>query len=265
MNIGFIGGGRMAEAIVASLLDRQVVLREHLHIADISEERLSLLRDTYGVVTTADSRGVLDACDIVFLAVKPQNLQELSLAVGSAVRPAHLFISIAAGKRTAWLKDAFRGARVVRVMPNVAAFVGASMNVFTCGGDISDDEAQTVCRLLGSFGETLELPEALFDAVTAVSGSGPAFVAYVLRAMAAAGEAEGLAPDAALALAQQTMLGTVRLLKERNMSCEALIDAVSSPQGTTVAGMEVLRGSDVGEVMRDVIGAAAQRSRELSG
>lgn len=264
MKIGFIGGGNMAEAILAALVKSRQCEAGEILVSEPREERGAWLAATYGIRTTVANSEVPRWSEVVFLAVKPQMLASIAAEVEALTGPSHLLISIAAGKRLGWLAAQFPRARVVRVMPNVAAFVGAGMNVFACGPGVTDAEKRQVEALLGSFGATLELPDSAFDAVTALSGSGPAFMAYMVQAMADAGVQLGLATEDALTMARQTLLGTARLLDEKGMSPDALIAAVSSPNGTTVAGMQVLRSSGVAEALSATLRAAAARSEELS-
>ena len=152
----------------------------------------------------------------------------------------------------------------MRVMPNIAALASASMNVFCAGEGVSQQDRSVVTALLASFGAVLELAEDQFDAVTALSGSGPAFVAYMLQAMADGAQDLGLPAQAAEQLAVQTFLGTARLLAEGRFEPDALIQAVSSAKGTTIAGMDVLTQTTLRADIARTLEAAARRSRELS-
>ena len=262
--LGFIGGGKMAEAILAALVGSGTVPASRIVVSDVSPERLALLERDFGVTGVTDNRAVLERAAVIFLAVKPQQLDAVVAELAPAVRPAHLLISIAAGKRLAYFESRLPGARIVRVMPNLAALVAASMNVFCMGATCAAGDRDRVMGLLASFGAVLELDESRFDAVTAVSGSGPAFVAHFMQALIAGGVALGLSEVAAQTLAQQTLLGTAQLLSRGVFDPESLIRAVSSAKGTTVAGLEVLLLTTMTSDVLHTLQAAAARSRELS-
>jgi pyrroline-5-carboxylate reductase len=263
VQIGFIGGGAMAEAILAALLRAKTVRASEIAVSDIRSARRRTLKRRHAVATTADNSAVARSAAVLFLAVKPQQLGEVLAEIAPALGARTLVVSIAAGKTLAFLEDRLPGARVIRVMPNLPAQVGEGMSVFRGGGRVRAADRKTVRALLGCFGRVLELPEACFDAVTAVSGSGPAFFAYLLDAMVEGGVAEGLARRDALVLAEQTMLGTARLLLERGTDPRELIEAVTSARGTTAAGRAVLERSATAKTLQRTVRAAARRSREL--
>ncbi len=264
MKVGLIGGGKMAEAFVRGIVASGVVAVDDVVVNDVSDARCTLLQVSYGVTICRDNCALVTGADVVILAVKPQGLDAVLTEIAPAVTQANLVISIAAGKHLAGI-GAFLGAvRLVRVMPNLPATVGEGMSVFCMGPGTSMPDRDTVVRLLASFGKVQELPEAQFDAVTALSGSGPAFFAHYLAEVIAGGCALGLDREAATLLATQTMLGTARLLTEQAITPEELVKAVCSKKGTTEAGMQHLGSPVLGEIVRATLDAAAQRSRELS-
>lgn len=263
--IGFIGGGKMAEAILTALVSSGTVPAARVVVSDVSAERRAHLTRTTGATTTDNNLDVLARADVVFLAVKPQQLDEVTAQLAPHVRDAHLLLSIAAGKRLDYFSKQLPTGRVVRVMPNIAALLAASANAYCLGPRCTQGDSATVRALLDTFGRSVELPEAQFDAVTALSGSGPAFVAYWTDCAVRAGMALGLQEADARSLAYQTLLGTARLLTEGIFTPEALIAAVSSAKGTTVAGMDVLTRTTLATDLQRTLTAAATRSRELSG
>lgn len=265
MNIGFLGAGKMAEAMIAGIIKSGIADPTLVYAGELNPERRLYMARRHGINCTDANSAVVKSADIIVLAVKPQQLAGLLGALVPRPGPHQLVVSIAAGKRLAWLAEQLPAARLIRVMPNIACLAGAGMSVFTRGPGATPADADTVTRLLESFGQARELPEELFDAVTALSGSGPAFFAYLLERLVDGAVAEGMPRDAAFALARQTMLGTAQLLAEGNMTAPQLIDAVTSAKGTTAAGREVLENSDIGGVLAAVIRAAAARSRELGG
>jgi pyrroline-5-carboxylate reductase len=264
ISIGFIGGGKMAAALIAALIRAGVAAPRNLVASDISPDRRAALAAAAGIAVTADNAAVPRAARTVILAVKPQQLAEVLRPLAPLFTPEHLVVSIAAGKRLTFLQALLPQARLVRVMPNVACTVNEGMSVFCLGAQAAPADRETVTRLLDCCGKSRELPETLFDAVTALSGSGPAFFAYLLDRLAAGAMAEGLERAVALQLAAQTMLGTARLLLEAGQTPHELIEAVTSARGTTAAGRQVLESSDVAAVLEATVRAAARRSRELS-
>ena len=265
MKIGFIGAGKMGGAIVSELVNSGFAARSDVVVSEIDEQRRNDIQDQFNVNVVSDNSELLDTTDVVFLCVKPQSLDAVLAEIADGVKDEHLVISIAAGKRLAGIEGLLARGRVVRVMPNLPAVVSQAMSVFCAGDRVSAEDREQVKKLLSCIGKVLELPEEKFDAVTALSGSGPAFFAYFTQIMAQAGMELGLAKTDAELLAGQTLLGTATLLAGGAFTAQSLIDAVSSKKGTTVAGREVLESSDVADVIRRTLSAAAQRSAELSG
>ena len=260
--IGFIGAGKMAEGMIAGIL-RTGGVPASIHAADVNAERLADLHRRTGIQTTTDNRAVAAVCKTLVLAVKPQQIDAVCQALAPCIGSDHLVLSIAAGKRLERLGALLPQARMIRVMPNLACIVGEGMCVIACGAHVTAADRDTAQKLLEGCGQVDELPEAQFDAVTALGGSGPAFFAWVLTEFARGAEAEGLSRTAALALATQTMRGTARLLREKFPDPARLIEAVTSHRGTTAAGREVLENEATAKVLRETIRSAARRSREL--
>lgn len=264
MKAGFIGAGKMAEAIIASLIDSKTLGAHEILACDIDAARRRQIKRRYGINVYSRPEHIVDVSDVIFLAVKPQNIDATVEPFASALTVNHLVISIAAGKTIADLESLMPSARVVRVMPNICSLVSQGMSVFHMGTRTKAADLKSVKVLLASFGKVMELPEKHFDAVTALSGSGPAFLAFVLQAMVESAEKMGLRKDAARFLGEQTMLGTADLLMKKKLSPETLIEAVTSAKGTTEAGLGVLGKSDVAEIIEKTLEAAARRSKELS-
>lgn len=264
MKTGFIGGGKMAEAIIADLVRSHIVTPGDIYVCDIDEERRRLLKRRHGVNVFADNILMLGVVDVVFLAVKPQVLNSVLDEIAGSLAREHLVISIAAGKRLSTIESKLPNAKVIRVMPNLAALISEGMSVFCTGKRVTVADRKKAITLLSCFGQVLELPEKHFDAVTALSGSGPAFFAYYLKLMIEAGVALGLKRSDAALLAEQTMLGTANLLVKGEFEADELISAVSSAKGTTVAGFKVLNKSSMKNIVTKTLEAAAKRSKELS-
>jgi pyrroline-5-carboxylate reductase len=264
MKIGFIGGGKMGEAILSDLIRIERAQPSDICMAEIDTARRDTLAARHGIRVTDRATDVMETSDVVFVAVKPQVFDDCLSGLSSSLRPRHLLISIAAGKTLAGMSRLLPGGRFVRVMPNLGAAVSESMNAFCVGDGVSLYERETVHSLLESFGKVVELPEEQFDAVTAISGSGPAFLAYFAQLMIEGGATLGVSREDAVQLVGQTMLGTAKVLLERGFDTEAFIAAVSSKGGTTEAGMGVLREAGIAEPIRATLAAAAKRSQELS-
>jgi pyrroline-5-carboxylate reductase len=265
MKIGFLGSGKMAEAILAGVLDARLARPGEIVACEKLAERRAEMRKRYKVRVTASASETLAACDTIVLSVKPQDLDAMLAPLAPHWTSRHLVVSIAAGKTLAGLQPQL-GARVrlVRVMPNLAVMVGEGMSAFCLGAAARAADRRTVQRILGCAGRAIELAECHFDAVTALSGSGPAFFAYVMQAMADAAAGAGLPAEAARLLAEQTMLGAARYLLETGRAPQDFIQAVASPKGTTAAGLAVLDKSAIRTILGRTIRAAARRSAELS-
>lgn len=248
---------------MAGLIAKGFSVPGDIMASDVNTERLAELAARYSIKTTTDNTAAAGYGDICVLAVKPQQLDAVLAGLEMVVADRVLVVSIAAGKSTNYLESLLPRGRVVRVMPNIACLVGAGMNAFTRGKRATSADAGTVSRLLDCCGQALELPESLFDAVTALSGSGPAFFAYLLDRLVDGAVKEGLSREQALVLGEQTMLGTARLLIEKRMSPADLATAVTSAKGTTAAGREVLENPQTSDILMRTIEAAARRSREL--
>lgn len=254
----------MGEAILASLIRAKRVKPQEVYVADAKAARRRALARRYGVHTRAGNAAVLQQACTVFLAVKPQDVNAVLAGVRDALTSRHVLVSIAAGKRLADLQAQAPRGRFVRVMPNLPVLAGQGMSVYCAGRGVSPAERRRVDRMLRCFGKAVELPEQEFDAVTALSGSGPAFFAFVLEAMIEGAVQLGLSRHAAAELAGQTMLGTACLLSEKGIDPGQLMADVASRGGTTEAGLKVLDGSPVSAILHKALSAAAQRSRELS-
>lgn len=262
--IGFVGAGKMAEAVMGGLIARQCFRPEMVVASDVDAAHLAALGHRLGIRVAASNTEVVNIAELCCLAVKPQQLDAVLDEIAPAVSDRHLMVSIAAGKSTAGIEARLPRGRVVRVMPNIACLVGEGMNVFTRGSRATDADAAGVRKILECVGRALELPESMFDAVTALGGSGPAFYAYLLEGLAAGAVKEGLPAAAALHIAAQAMAGTARLLLENRFSPAELAAAVTSAKGTTAAGREILETPAMADILVRTVQAAARRSRELS-
>jgi pyrroline-5-carboxylate reductase len=262
--IGFVGAGNMGEAIIKGLVEACVVTPDALVAADVRPERLRELERRYGIRLLTDNAELIGQTDVVVLAVKPQSIDAVARELAPAVTPEKLLVSVAAGVSTPRLRAVLGpNVRLVRVMPNTPALVleGATAIGRTAG--LGAGDLETVEELFAAVGRTVVLDEELMDAVTGLSGSGPAYVAIVIEALADGGVRMGLDRATAHTLAVQTVLGAARLLRETGMHPGALKDMVSSPGGTTIAGVAALEEGGLRSTLMKAVERAAVRSREL--
>jgi pyrroline-5-carboxylate reductase len=215
-----------------------------------------------GVAVTGENERAIDDGQIVVLAVKPDQVDPVCRAHAATLRQ-RLLISVAAGVSLRQLIDATGAKRVVRVMPNTPCLVGAGASAFCRAGDTTDADVAAVQTMLAAVGDAVEVPEKLMDAVTGLSGSGPAYVFLIIEALADGGVAAGLPRAVALRLAAQTVQGAAKMVADTGEHPGALKDAVASPGGTTIAGLAVLEENAVRGALIAAVGAAARRSREL--
>ena len=264
MDVGVIGAGNMGEALIRGVLKAGLVTPERVHAWDTSPQRLARASETLGVQPAQDNRDVVSRSVVVILAVKPQSMADVLEGIASVSSPEHLFISIAAGIAAQFVEGRLcEEARVVRVMPNTPALVGEGMAAVAGGRHASEADVALAQTILGAVGRCVRVDEALMDAVTALSGSGPAYVFYLVEAMVEAGVAEGLSESQALELARQTVLGAGRLLVESGEEPAELRRKVTSPGGTTEAAIASMESDNVRAALVRAIRGAAGRSREL--
>ncbi len=263
--VGFLGAGRMATALARGWLAAALVRPEHCLASDpLPSARAAFTAET-GCPATPDNRAVAAASDLLLLAVKPQSMAALLAEVrGEVEARAPLVVSIAAGITLRQLVEGLGPrARLVRVMPNTPCLVGASASGYAAGEAATAEDVALVDRLLNAVGRAYQLPEKLLDAVTGLSGSGPAFVYVMIEALADGGVRVGLPRDVALNLAAQTVLGGARMVLETGQHPGALKDAVASPGGTTIAGLHALERAGVRGALMDAVEAATRRATEL--
>lgn len=260
MKIGFFGAGKMAEGILSAIpAKKDVIMAEKVAV------RAAELKNKYGVKTTDDLKAVVKSADLIFLAVRPQDVATVAAEVKPLLTAKKTIVSIVAGKTLAKLRAAFgTKVRLIRVMPNLALRAKAGMCAICPGPKASAKDVKAVEAILGGAGATVVLKEKDFDAVTALSGSGPAYFAYMEEAMAEGGIALGLKPAVARLLAEQTMYGTAKFLRESGMELKPFIDGVCTKGGTTAAGMTKLAVPAFKKIVAKTLAAAAKRSAELA-
>lgn len=262
--LAVIGGGRMGEAIVGGLVAADAVSAGDIVVADPSEARRAALASTHGVAVAEAGAQAVAGADTVLVAVKPQVIDEVLSALSPLLAPGTLVVSIAGGVTCARIESLLRpGTAVVRVMPNTPALVGAGMALVSGGTEATPEQVDAVRRLFAAIGESVVIDERYQDAGTAISGCGPAYVAIFVDALARAGVREGLTRDVAQRLALQTLRGTVELIERTGEHPEAVVDAVTSPGGSTIAAVAKLEDGGFRSAIGRAVRAAVKRSREL--
>jgi pyrroline-5-carboxylate reductase len=262
---GFIGAGRMATALIRGMLRAGTATRETIIASDPLESARTLLATETGVTVVESNVRVAHKSEVLVLAVKPQTVPHVLEHLRHAVTPEHLIISIAAGVALATLEAGLGpGRRLVRVMPNTPALIGAGASAYCLGSGAGAEDQALVLACLKSVGQAVPVPEALLDAVTGLSGSGPAFVFVLIEALSDGGVKVGLPRDVATALAAQTVLGAARMVLETGTHPGVLKDQVASPGGTTIAGLHALERGGLRAALIDAVEAATFRSAELA-
>jgi pyrroline-5-carboxylate reductase len=274
--IGFIGAGNMARAIMGALIESKTLPQHNILVSDAQKEALDQVRSRWSIASVSNNVELFNQCAVIVLAVKPQVmpqvLEDLAEKAGRADGHRRLVVSVAAGVSIAAItkilhrglnKDAAANLPVIRVMPNTPALVGAGMSAIAGGHLAKEDDLEFVQELLRPCGMVLIVDEREMDAVTAVSGSGPAYVFFLAEVMMEAALALDLSPEQAKILVLATVEGAAKLLNAGDKTPEQLRRQVTSPGGTTQAAMEVLEEKGVRRAFIDAIGAASRRSREL--
>ena len=262
---GFIGAGKMATALIRGMLRAGTATPQTVFASDpLEEARATLAAETGATVFESNVR-VAHKSDVLILAVKPQSMAHVLEHLRHVVTPEHLIISIAAGVPLATLRDGL-GAdrRLARVMPNTPALVGEGAAGYCLGPHARESDEEILRDCLGSVGRAYRVPESLLDAVTGLSGSGPAFVYVMIEALSDGGVRVGLPRDVATALAAQTVLGAAKMVLETGLHPGVLKDQVTSPGGTTIAGLHALERAGLRAALMDAVEAATERSSELA-
>jgi pyrroline-5-carboxylate reductase len=262
--LGFLGGGNMAAALVKGLIHAKVYPAEAIVVSDVKAERLALLRDTHGVKTTTDNHDLVKNVDVIVLAVKPQVIDKVLDGIGNDVRADQLVVSVAAGVPVSAMEARMpKGTRLVRAMPNTPATVDAGATAIAPGTHATEADLDVARALFSGVGRVVTLDETLLDAVTGLSGSGPAYVMLMIEALADGGVKVGLHRDTALLLAAQTVYGSAKLLLETGEHPGRLKDMVTSPGGTAIAGLHTLESGGLRRTLIDAVEAATLRAQQL--
>ncbi len=266
MNVGFIGTGNMATAIIGGLLEAGLVKGSDLYVSDASRDALDRISARFeGLHTSNSNLEYLDRLDFLFLSVKPHIYEPVIRQIRDSLRANTVVITIAAGKKMSQVTELFgREIKLVRTMPNTPALVGEGMTAVCPGGSLSEDEVKQVMSLLGAIGKTELLEERLFDGYTALCGSSPAYVYMFIEAMADAAVREGLPRDKAYKMASQAVLGSAKMVLETGLHPGVLKDQVCSPGGSTIEAVGVLESSGFRSSIMEAVKVCAWKSGKLS-
>jgi pyrroline-5-carboxylate reductase len=263
--ISLIGAGNMAEALISGLISSGSSDPKNIICTDIRENRLKFIQEKYGVHTTADNIHAVETSEIIIYAVKPQVIASVLRETASCLDMTKLIISIAAGVPLAAIESCLnKKLRLIRVMPNIAAFVKESASVIAAGENATEEDIKLSLAIFDSLGKSIFLKEnILMDAITGLSGSGPAYIFLIIGAMADAGVKMGLSREDALFLSSQTVLGAAKLLIETKEHPGRLRDMVTSPGGTAIAGIHALEKGGLRTTLINAVEVATKRSQEL--
>jgi pyrroline-5-carboxylate reductase len=263
--IGFIGGGQMGEALIRGLIQSELYAKGDISVTEPSQERREYMTSTYGITCYETSDSLWNNCRTVVLAVKPQIMQIVLHASKALVTTEHLIISIAAGLPISYYEEELdrSDCKIIRVMPNTPALILEGASGISGNANVSREEMQQAEEIFNKIGKAVVLPESSIDAVTGLSGSGPAYVFTFAEALIDAGIEQGLPRPTAETLALQTLLGSVKLLMETKKHPAELRAMVTSPGGTTIAAQHVLERSGFKGIIMDAVAAAVTRSKEL--
>jgi len=261
MKVGVVGVGNMGEALARGLS----AAGHQPYLFDLDRTRLAAVAARHGASASADLGELVGVCDVIVLAVKPQQIDAVLADLRPLAGAQHLWISVAAGIPLARLAAGLGSPRVVRVMPNTPALVGEGMSAFAAGPGVGAEDVAATTTLLSAVGRVAQVDEGALDAVTGLSGSGPAYAFVMIEALADAGVREGLPAALALELAAQTLRGAATLALQPGAHPAVLRQQVTSPAGTTAAGLAALERGGVRAALGEAVRAAAARSRELGG
>ena len=264
LRISFIGSGVMGEAMIKGLLNMGLTTPDRIVASDPWLERLEMIHQTYGIETTADNVAAVRGADIVVLSIKPQSLPKVAKDLHSKIHPDALVLSIIAGTRIGTLQNKLFHDRIVRAMPNTPGQLGKGMTVWTATSQVAPNQIAYTETILGAMGEQLQAEEESFlDMATGLSGSGPGFVLLLIEAMIDAGVHMGFSRRDAEKMVLQTIEGSVALMRASGKHSAELKNQVTSPGGTTAAGLYQLEKASIRAIISDAIFAAYRRSQEL--
>ncbi len=264
MNIGFIGGGVMGEAMVRGIINKGITTPNKIFVSDISAERRNLLEQKYRVTSTRDNQDILSKSDIVILAIKPQTLTEVMTHLKGHLSSQQLILSIIAGATMNTLQQGLNHEPIVRVMPNTPAQIGEGMSVWTASNQVNKEQMEMVRKILNTLGKELYVnDEKYLDMATAVSGSGPGYILLIMEAFIDAAVHIGFSRDVAQMLVMQTVLGTAKLAQQSDKHIAELRNMVTSPGGTTAEGLLTLEEGGLRALISNATIATLEKAKAL--
>lgn len=263
--IGFIGSGNMGGAMIGGIINADLIAKENIYVSDINEASLAKVKENYGVNVTTDNAELAKACDIIVLAVKPFLYPVVIKGIKDVVKEDVIIVVIAAGQSSEAVRELFgRDIKIVKTMPNTPALVGEGMAAIAPAKNVTKEETEDIVAIFNSFGKSEIVPEHLMDAVTAVSGSSPAYVYMFIEAMADAAVVEGMPRAQAYKFAAQSVLGSAKMVLETGRHPGDLKDMVCSPGGTTIAAVAKLEETGLRNSVMQGMKACADKSRDMS-
>jgi len=261
--IGFIGSGAIAEALIGGTVQAGLLTPSQIIVNDIKQSRLDYMQNKFGVHTTLNLKELVDEVNILFLTVKPQVIHSVLDALAQFITPATLVVSVVAGVTTKILEGKMPCVPIIRAMPNTPVAVVEGMTVITLGEYAEQQHGELVLTIFSAVGKAIIMEESAMDAVTGLSGSGPGYAFVLIEALSDAGVGVGLSRQNALIMAAQTLLGAAKMVLETGDHPGKLKDMVTSPGGTTIAGIHVLEQRGVRGALMDAVKAATKRSQEM--
>jgi pyrroline-5-carboxylate reductase len=262
--IGFIGGGKMGEALVKGVLRAKLSSAGKIIVSDVDKKRCQILEKETGIKTTQENKKVTSGSDIIILAIKPNVMGDILEELKNDIAPKHLVVSIAAGIPLSFIESFLnKGCRAIRVMPNTPCLVGETAAGYALGKNATQDDGKLVGQILNAVGKSFLLEEKHLDAVTGLSGSGPAFIYMVIEALTDGGVKMGLPREVSTRLAAQTAFGAAKMVLESGMHIGELKDFVTSPGGTTIEGLHALEKGGIRNALINAVEAATKKSKRL--
>lgn len=266
MNLAFIGGGNMGEAMLAAILGHGLALPASISVSDVSQSRREYLSREYHVMVTADNRQAVSGKDVVVLAIKPQNLNEVMAGLKGQLAAGQLVISIIAGTRIETLRRGLGHHRLVRAMPNTPAQIGEGITVWTATPEVSEPQKAWAGSILGAMGKEIYVAdEGLINMATAVSGSGPAYVFLFMESLIEAARQIGLPEDIAKELVLETVIGSSHFARKSGKPLAELRRMVTSPGGTTAEALQQLEKGNFSDLVKQAVAAAYNKAKSLGG
>ena len=261
--IGFIGGGKMASAIIKGIVNSHWCKNQDIIVSDKNESSLALLKENFNIQVTTSNIEIAKTSDIILLAVKPFVLRDVLEEIKPFITKKHLVLSIAAGISINTIEEILGEVSVIRIMPNTPALVNEGMSAICPGKYTDKNQVKTALEIFNSVGKVIESDEKYIDIITAISGSGPAFYYYIIDEIAKAGQKLGLDYNTCLKLSAQTAFGSAKMIMESGISPEQLIINVTTPGGCTAVGNDVLKENNISDILFDTIEKTAQKAFEL--